>query len=42
MQDPAPAAVKVAPEIVQLPLLDAYDNAPVPEPPVVLSIAVPR
>ena len=41
VQVPAPTAVSVAPLMVQLALFDAYVTAPVPEPPVVLSVVVP-
>ena len=41
VQVPAPTAVSVAPLMVQLALFEAYVTAPVPEPPVVLSVVVP-
>ena len=41
VQVPAPTAVSVAPLMVQLALFEAYVTAPVPDPPVVLSVVVP-
>ena len=41
VQVPAPAAVSVVPTMVQLALFEAYVTAPVPDPPVVLSVVVP-
>ena len=41
VQVPAPAAVSVVPTMVQLALFEVYVTAPVPEPPVVLSVVVP-
>ena len=41
VQVPPPAAVSVAPLMVQLALFEAYVTAPVPDPPVVLSVVVP-
>ena len=41
VQVPTAAAVRVVPLMVQLVLLDAYVTAPVPDPPVVLSVVVP-
>ena len=41
VQVPPPAAVSVAPLMVQLALIEAYVTAPVPDPPVVLSVVVP-
>ena len=41
VQVPTPAAVRVVPLMVQLALFEAYVTAPVPEPPVVLSVVVP-
>ncbi len=41
VQVPTAAAVRVVPLMVQLALFEAYVTAPVPEPPVVLSVVVP-
>ena len=41
VQVPTAAAVRVVPLMVQLALFEAYVTAPVPEPPMVLSVVVP-
>ena len=41
VQVPTAAAVRVVPLMVQLALFEAYVTAPVPDPPVVLSVVVP-
>ena len=41
VQVPPPTAVSVVPTMVQLALFEVYVTAPVPDPPVVLSVVVP-